>query len=155
MKKLFRYFRVKSIDILVYSMKQPTFAAFPEIPYELKSAQVEGKTKFYMEDNGKFVHCSWLFPKLNVLKIIGKSGPAIGECVTATDYRGKSIYPYVINRIANELLAGKKASEVFIIVNSDNTASINGIEKAGFTLEAKVTAKRFLLFYFGKEITRI
>ena len=135
-------------------MVEPTAVPIPDIPYAIEIKKADGKTKYEILDNGRFVHESFVFPKLHLLKILGKTGPAIGQCATSEKYRGQAIYPFVINRIANEILADKAADEVFIIVNSDNIPSIRGIEKAGFSLYAKVTAKRFLLFYFDKHVIK-
>lgn len=154
MKKLLRYFKVKAIDVLVYRMVEPTAVPIPEIPYTITIKNTDGKTKYEILDNGKFVHESFVFQKLHLLKILGKTGPAIGQCATSENYRGQAIYPFVINRIASEILSGKTAREVFIIVNSDNIPSIRGIEKAGFNLYAKIKAKRFLLFYFDKHVSK-
>jgi len=153
-KKLVRYLKVVPIDVRIYSMTAPIDVAFPEIPYPLKTEPVGERMRFSMDDNGKFVHQSFLFPKLRLLKLIRATGPAIGDCVTSTDYRGQSIYPYVINKIACEYLNARGVREMFIVVNDNNIASIKGIEKAGFTLRAHIKAKRFLAFYFDKKITR-
>lgn len=50
------------------------------------------------------------------------------------------------------MLIENKIKEVFIIVNSDNRNSIQGIEKAGFKKYASIKARRWLFFYFKKEI---
>lgn len=155
MKRVLKYFRLLAIDVHVYSMRIPVEVAFPEMKYVLKTENLNnGTTRYFMNDQGEFVHQSFLYPKLHLLKLLGKTGPAIGNCATNENYRGHSIYPFVINHIATGLLSENKAKEVFIIVNSNNIASIKGIEKAGFSFHSKVKAKRFLLFYFDKEITK-
>jgi len=153
MKKLLRYGKVIPIDVLVYRMSEIPAVNLDDLPFEVVEASGNGKTSFTIYDHGKFVHQSFLYDKVHLLKTIGKRGPAIGNCVTDAAYRGQSIYPKMICRIATEQLRnGQK--EVFIIVNTDNKASIRGIEKAGFKLYASIKAKRFLLFYFDKKIKR-
>lgn len=153
MKRIKKLFRVVPIDVLVYRMTRVPVASPGELPYEIAAEKGNGNTCFSVSDNGKFVHRSFLYDKIHVLKLLGKNGPAIGNCVTGEDYRGQSVYPKMIHRIAvGQLQEGKK--EVFIIVNPDNTASVRGIEKAGFELYASIKARRFLLFYFDKEIKR-
>ena len=154
MKKLRKYFRVVNIDVRIYRMTQTVSIDLAQVEYELQTKPLpDGKTRYFMHDQEKFVHSSDVFPKLNILKLLGKSGPAIGDCVTSPAYRGKSIYPLVINRVAAKLL-DDGFKEVFILVNSDNISSIRGIEKAGFKLFATIKAKRFLLFYFDKTVKR-
>ena len=77
----------------------------------------------------------------------------IGDCTTDPAYRGKSIYPFVINRIATEIIREGIYPEVFIIVNRNNASSIRGIEKAGFEFYSSIETRRFLLFYFNTKIT--
>ncbi len=153
MKKLLRYGRVVPIDALVYRMTRIAAPDLADLPYEVSQTPGSQKTGFTIYDQGKFVHQSFLYDRVRLLKLLGKRGPAIGNCVTDAAYRGQSIYPKMIRRIATEQLR-KGKSEVFIIVNADNAASIRGIEKAGFELYAAVKASRFLLFYFDKQIKR-
>lgn len=55
----------------------------------------------------------------------------IFDCRTNESYRGLSIYPQVISRISNDLLENGMTS-VMIDATKDNSASVNGILKAGF-----------------------
>lgn len=149
-RKFRKYLKVINIDMHLYGMKKDDFVPFREIGFEIQSEKLhDGRTRYFIMDGAIFVHQSFLFPKLNILKLIGKKGPAIGDCLTMTEYKGQSIYPYVINHIAGEMLVKQNLPEVFIVVISDNISSIRGIEKAGFKLKAKIKAKRFLLFYFN------
>ncbi len=84
-----------------------------------------------------------------MLRLKYKKGPAIVECFTNEEFKGNSIYPFVINHIAKEEILKNKQKEVFIIVNSDNISSIKGIEKAGFELYTKIKANRFLFFHYN------
>ena len=148
-----KYFRVKNIDILVYRMSEPKPIDVADIGMKIQTVELSGKKSFSIKESGKLVHNSFLFKKAHVLRLLGKKGPVIGDCVTSPEYRGRSIYPFVINKIALESLKeGHK--EVFVIVNSGNQASIRGIEKAGFHQFAHVKAKRFLFFYFGLDIQK-
>ncbi|HLA56883.1 MAG TPA: hypothetical protein VK623_12325 [Flavobacterium sp.] len=151
-KKLRKYLKVADIDVLIYSMAAADLVALPDIGYEIqKQTLPDSRVQYFIMDHGISIHQSYLFVKLYLLRLIGKKGPAIGDCVTIPEYKGKSIYPFVINHIAHEMLVEKKYPEVFIIVNTDNANSIRGIEKAGFKLYAKIKANRFLLFYYNLE----
>ncbi len=152
-KKYLKYFRIARIDVQVYRMTKDDVAAVGPIDFTVESDVRDGKRRYFINDSGNFVHNSFVFPKLRLLKLLGKTGPAIGQCVTNPQYRGRSIYPHVINLAARKELSNGK-SEVFIIVNSDNASSIRGIEKAGFKFYASVTAKRFLMFYFDVRIVK-
>jgi hypothetical protein len=154
-KKIKPYLKVKKIDVLIYYMAPDFVTSFPSLDYQIDKQIIDAnKTKYSITVDSICIHKSFLFKKLNILKLIHRKGPTIGDCVTIPDYKGKSIYPFVINHIAGEVL--KEENEVFIIVNSDNASSIRGIEKAGFKLHTKIKAKRFLLFYYNvKRITKI
>ena len=150
LKKILKYLKVISIDVYVYSMVKDNLIAFPNIGYEIDTLPIsKTKQKYFIVNNGVTIHQSFLFSKLHLLQLIGKKGPAIGECQTIQEYKGKSIYPFVINHIATEILNQNKFHEVFIVVNSNNSSSIKGIEKAGFKIYSKIKAKRFLLFYYN------
>lgn len=154
-KKVLKYLKVIPIDVFVYSMTDKTIFEFNAIGFTIQQEDINAnKKKFFIVDNGKTIHQSFLFRKLFLLSIINKEGPVIGECSTIPEYKGKSIYPFVINYIATEELKRNNQKEVFIIVNSDNLNSIRGIEKAGFKLHTKIKAKRFLLFHFAVQLDK-
>lgn len=116
-----------------------------------KSILSKDKTCYFIKDSNRIVHKSYLFSKVFLLKSIKKRGPVIGDCSTVESHRGQSIYPYVINSIAKDLF-NNESEAVFIIVDKNNISSIKGIEKAGFSKLASIVAKRWLWFYFKREI---
>jgi len=149
-KKLFKYFKIKNIDVLIYVMKAEAVADFPALDFTIEREIVSSnKQRFFIRVEHKIIHESFLFEKLLVLKLIGKTGPTIGDCRTVEAFKGKSIYPFVINYIAKEEILKNHRKEVFIIVSPTNLSSIKGIEKAGFQLHTKVQAKRFLFFHYN------
>lgn len=151
MKRIIRYLRTAHTDVYIYRITAREWADLPEIQYSLQKTGENEKIRYFINVDGVRIHNSMLFPKLRLLRLIGKSAPAIGECWTSDQYRGQSIYPYVINKMAGDALnAG--AAEVFIVVNKDNTSSIRGIEKAGFKRFAAVSATRRLGFYTGVKV---
>jgi len=153
--KIKKAFRRVSIDLLVYGMTADEIIPMPEMPYKVLSEEdSKGRKKYFIIENGQIIHSSLLFRKLNVLRLVSEKGPAIGDCVTIPEYKGKSIYPFVIRQIAAEILLSKQSKKVFILVHPENTSSIRGIEKAGFRLLAKITAKRFFLFYYDVKIQK-
>lgn len=153
-KKIIKLFKVSSIDLLVYSMKDLTKfnADIQKYPLQFQTID-ENKSRFYIKIDDKVIHESFTYRKLFIQKLIRTKGPTIGDCRTIDSYRGKSIYPYVINYIAN-LELNNGAKEVFINVSPSNISSIKGIEKAGFNIARTIKAKRFLMFYFSVEIEK-
>lgn len=149
LKKLLRLWKITHIDVIIYSMTRETLSDFTKLQYTIQAASLSSnKKRFFIKENDLVVHQSFLFKKLFLLRIINEIGPTIGDCTTIESYKGKSIYPYVINHIAKEELLNNNQKEVFIVVNSNNESSIRGIEKAGFTMHTKIKAKRFLVFHF-------
>jgi RimJ/RimL family protein N-acetyltransferase len=148
-----KYFKIVTIDVIVYRIAKENILPFPDLDFDIQTEILpKGSKKYFIKENEVLVHSSSLFNKLNILRLIQKKGPAIGDCFTNPDYRGKSIYPFVINFIAKELLEENRIKEVFIIVNRDNIKSIRGIEKAGFNKFYSIKATRWLYFYFNKNI---
>lgn len=139
---------------MVYKISADDFKTLGDIGYNvIKKKKTPNKTKYKIIENEVLIHESAVYKKLFFLRIINKVGPAIGDCFTNPDYRGKSIYPLMLNKISKELLFQKKYREVFVIVDHDNINSIKGIEKAGFKLFSKIKTTRFLFFYLNTKIT--
>jgi len=152
MRKILKYFYTRDIDVFVYRMKTYVEFSIDSFSYTIDKKRVSNnKTEYKVYDNEKEVHTSYLFNKVYLLKLLKKKGPVIGDCSTKVAYRGKSIYPHVINKIAFEVLQNKK-QEVFMIVDKENASSIKGIEKSGFHKFAAISAKRWLIFYSKTQI---
>lgn len=153
-KKIKKLFKISSVDLLIYSMKKSTKFNVDVQNYSIQFQKIdENKSRYFIEIDNKVIHESFTYRKLFIQKLIRTKGPTIGDCRTIDSYRGKSIYPYVINYIANQELE-KGAEEVFINVSPSNISSIKGIEKAGFNIARTIKAKRFLMFYFSVEIEK-
>ena len=58
----------------------------------------------------------------------------IGPCMTIPEARGNGYYPMLLNEIMKDLGTDKK---YYMIVHSDNYASLRGVAKVGFTLIGK------------------
>ncbi|MCK8479548.1 hypothetical protein [Psychroserpens algicola] len=152
MKKILRRFKVIFIDVYIYQMLNYKPFNTAVLNYQIdKLPKTNKKTCYYIKDSGKIVHKSFLFSNVFLLKSVKKSGPVIGDCMTVKSHRGQSIYPYVINKIAKEVIE-TEGKPVYIVVDKNNLSSIKGIEKAGFSKLASVVAKRWLWFYLKKDI---
>ena len=148
-KKLLKYFTIKNIDVFIYFINKEMLSIFPYPNYVITQEEItQNKTRYSIVEKDRIIHDSFLFNKLFILRLIKKRGPTIGDCKTIQEFRGKSIYPFVINHIAKDQILNHNKNEVFIIVNTNNHSSIKGIEKAGFKLYTKIKAKRFLIFYY-------
>lgn len=77
---------------------------------------------------GAIVHTSRVIGKCYKFPFLSKHSAEIGPCATAKEYRGRGIYPMVLKHV----LAHGGYSEYYMLVHDTNTASIRGIEKAGF-----------------------
>ncbi len=155
-KKYLKYLKTVSIDIFIYRMTEANLSELIDLEFNIQKENVpNSKKRYFITENGVVVHNSFLFEKAHILRLLQKNGPVIGDCYTNPDYRGKFIYPFVINHIAKELIEERKNTEVFIIVNTNNLNSIRGIEKAGFEYYASIKAKRWLFFYFNKNVKKV
>jgi hypothetical protein len=52
----------------------------------------------------------------------------IGPCWTDPDFRGKRLYPFILNMIIND----NKKTPIYIFTTKDNFSSQRGIELVGF-----------------------
>ena len=138
---------------MVYTIVKEDLIENKDLNFTEKITQIsKNKTKYELYDGKILVHESTVHKKLFFLKLIDKIGPAIGDCYTNPVYRGQSIYPSMISKIARKLLVEKNNKVVFMIVDSNNENSKHGIEKAGFKLYAKIETYRFLFFYLKIKI---
>lgn len=101
---------------------------------------------YYVEDNEQIVHTSYVMKKSYKFPFMKKDDFEVGPCFTISEYRGKGIYPSVINKIKHDMLTEK--NRIYMIVRRDNKSSIKGIEKSGFTKMGMVIKK-------GKKYIRV
>lgn len=107
--------------------------------------------------SGEIVHESWVFfdALLPLQYGFDSRFPVVGDCFTKPLYRGKSIYPFALNYILNDLRNRNISSNAYILVSPLNKASIRGIENAGYQLLAQLKGTRFLgVFIFNKSTVR-
>ena len=151
MKKVINLFKIRKINVFVYQMN--SYQEFKiDQEYTINKVQINNKKdKYFIKIENEILHVSYLFKNIFLLKLLDKKGPVIGDCRTAKKHRGKSLYPYTINRIAKKVLESNY-KEVFIIVNQDNKNSIKGIEKAHFKKIAGIKSYRWLWLYFKLSI---
>ncbi len=108
----------------------------------------QGDVGYYAYVDGRCCHRSWVqrgprWVDINpfVQMKLEKNEACIHYCETAPWARGKSIYPSVLSRIAED---HRGYGDLFICVDSQNTASIRGVEKAGFRERERVEVRRVL-----------
>lgn len=149
--KLKRYVKIKDVDVSIYCLtNKDDIKILPQIDFKIEKESISNSIiRYFITQNGVFVHHSYLYSTKSILKIINKKGPMIGDCVTSVNFRGKSIYPFVLNYVARDYFLDKKNKEIFVLVANKNIISIKGVEKSGFKLYAKIKAKRFLFFYYN------
>jgi len=116
----------------------------------IKEGFEEEYEPFVAFSEGKVAHVSWLFhpPEVKETLVVfhlHEDQCSIGACLTSPEFRGMNIYPVVLQSILQEVVK-RGAKAAFIAAAPSNTASIRGIEKAGFRLIETVRGFRL----FGK-----
>lgn len=105
---------------------------------------------FYAEsDEGEIAHTSYVIPKCLKFAFMKAGDFEIGPCFTAPASRGKGIYPTVIRAICKEFATDRNT--LYMIVKESNTASIRGIEKAGFEKCGIVKKSKILKRYISEK----
>lgn len=151
LNKIKKAFKIVNVEVFIFASSEDvyTFNSDTELPIQTKT--INGKKSYWMFESDVVVHKSFLYTNVQIIKLINKSGLVIGSCYTNPNYRGRSIYPKVISHIAKQ---NREYKEVFLVVDTDNSASISGIEKAGYKKLAYIKAKKWLFLYFDKKIER-
>lgn len=105
-----------------------------------------GRAKiFYISNSEDLVHTSYVVPRCFKFAFMGRDDYEIGPCMTYPQYRGKGIYPSALRWICKEV--GNGRSTFYMIVDEKNTASIRGMEKAGFKKYGIVKVTKFTKRY--------
>ena len=78
--------------------------------------------------DNRIVSKAVLISKVPIYRFLPPKGIHLCYCETIPQARGKGYYPLLLSYIQNELFPQK----LYMIVDVTNTASIRGIEKAGF-----------------------
>jgi hypothetical protein len=107
--------------------------------------------------SGKIVHESWVSFDTLLPSQFGFDSrfPVIGYSHTLPTYRGRSIYPCVLNYILHDLRNRNISNNAYILVSPENKASIRGIEKAGFELVAHLKGLRIVGSYIINKSTTV
>ena len=100
--------------------------------YQLMSFIYRGLKRVFVEydivlDN-RILSKAVVISKVPIFKFLPRTGLHVCYCETIPEARGKGYYPLLLNYIQNDLYN----YELYMIVDDKNTASIKGIEKAGF-----------------------
>lgn len=98
--------------------------------------------------NGKTVSKAQVMPKILIFPFMKNDGIHIGPCSTDSQYRGRGFYPTLLKKIMLDYRS--KVKDFYIFCDSNNIASIRGIEKTGFKCFAK-GVKNKLGIYVVKE----
>lgn len=158
MSRFLNAFTLIDIDLLVYKITEEQLVDAPQSPnIQLTSSEIDYEHKgtnliYTLKYQEQIIHKSTVFQNVHVLRLIDqKKNIAIGDCFTQNGFRGKSIYPFMINTIAKEQLK-QGHEEIFILVAPNNIPSIRGIEKAKFIKHSHIQAKRLGPFYFKQKI---
>lgn len=111
-----------------------------------------GKAKilYVQDDAGELVHTSYIVPRCYKFSFLKMSDYEIGPCYTYPKYRGKGIYPSMLSFICKNI--GNTQTTFYMIVDSENLASVRGIEKAGFELCGTVRRTRVLKRYLREKL---
>ena len=100
---------------------------------------------YYVMIKGELAHTTYVVPKCFKFPFLKKCDYEIGPCYTYPKYRGKGIYPLVLQFVCKHLQNEK--SDFYMIVDENNLSSIRGIEKAGFEKCGLVKVTKFLKRY--------
>lgn len=110
------------------------------------------QTVYYISDDKGIVHFSVVIGKCKKFQFLGKHDYVIGPCWTRDDYRGRGIYSGIINYIGDLYYKKNNASNIYILIQKENTPSLNGVKKSDFINIGSVEKSKYLKI-FSKKIT--
>lgn len=163
MSEMYLYFRQGKPDETIgdsYEVKYHRISRGLFLPNETKSLKTAVRRLYFLvlsfgraviayvcdDQTNQVIHTSYMLPRSFKFPFLTKGDLEIGPCITVKNYRRKGIYTAVLRNI---LRTGNGA--FYMLVGKNNTASIRGIEKAGFRKVGICTKTRFLKLYIVKE----
>lgn len=87
-----------------------------------------------MNDKNEVIHKSTRIGKCYKFNFLKKNEYEIGPCYTSESFRGKGIYPFVLNQIISD----NPNANYYMFIDEKNFSSIRGVEKAGFMLIGQI-----------------
>lgn len=91
-----------------------------------------------------------VMPKIVIFRFMKSGGIHIGPCHTLPAYRGRNFYPTLLKKIVEDYRM--KIRDFYIFCDENNSASIRGIEKAGFKCFAKGVKNKFGIYVIKEYI---
>jgi RimJ/RimL family protein N-acetyltransferase len=122
------------------------------LPWEFQCHTFDGVTDFFVAKNEEGIqHISWIYYDCdhNRLLSLQPTEAEIKFCLTMPFLRGQGIYPTVVKSII-QYLGGNGFKNVYMCVHPENSASIRGIEKAGFHYVGNIKLKKV----FGLQVSK-
>ncbi len=114
----------------------------------------KGAVLFLIVSGSDVAHVSWVSPEKEASvvdpvcrKLDIEDAVYIGPCLTHPSHRGKGYYPFVLRRICGHNFGNGK-TKAYICTKVSNTASVSGIEKAGFRKVGEFSYRRFMRWGF-------
>ncbi len=110
---------------------------------------VNGKyNEYQLYRDDKLVSTAEVVTWLLIFPFMPRKGIHIAPCRTMPEERGKGYYSYLLRLIVE----GNPEGDFYMIVNESNTASIRGVEKAGFFRFAVGKKTRFGRYVITKHL---
>ncbi|WP_296704953.1 hypothetical protein [Algoriphagus sp.] len=150
---LFKKLKPYQVDLLLFGLDKSDKVLVPEFKLEYPITFDDKTSTFLVKDGEVLIHKSKIFKKSLLLSSFGFKQPlmTIGDAFTNDEYRGKGIYPAVLERIVSKHL---KDSSLYLLVSPENIPSIRGIEKAGFSKVANLKCLKIGPIYLNKKLVR-
>jgi RimJ/RimL family protein N-acetyltransferase len=120
---------------------------FHPLPWELQCHRYDGVKDFFLAWNRLegIQHISWIYYQSDPNRILclGEREAEVKYALTLPRFRGRGLYPRTLKAICG-YLAGRGYRRLFICVHKDNTASIRGIERAGFKRVGQIQLRKIM-----------
>ncbi|MBL8130238.1 MAG: GNAT family N-acetyltransferase [Anaerolineae bacterium] len=152
--RLIKPLKPRRVDTFLYELNTTSFSpqSFVEEPLSVEKREDENRIHYIAYFDGHVAHRATLFLRVRLPAQFGYGHhPVIGDCVTDPAFRGRKLYPHMLNFIVQDAYATMGTPIVQILVAHDNLASIRGIERAGFTRIARLRGIRLGPFVLNRK----
>jgi RimJ/RimL family protein N-acetyltransferase len=125
-----------------------------EEPSVVEERLEHGDELFGWEQSGRIVSFGWICYQDRVIGLRRMPEDEHRVCLfnfhTQPEYRGRCLYPALLQQV-RYTMGQEGRTQIIIDAHASNRASIRGIEKAGFSLVARMTVRTYL-GHFSREL---
>lgn len=96
--------------------------------------------------DSQIIHYSYVTKRCYKFPFMRNDDIQIGNCYTKVGFRGKKIYPFVVQEVINDFDMKNNSHDVYMLIDQENSSSRKAMQSIGFRVVQQVETKKYLKF---------